>query len=111
MNKQQAYQILREKIDIANAALNEARAFADEHGLVMSHKDNTKVIRANDRKLYPGDYDEDEEDYSDEGPYIDGLLTVRTIEPQRVKNWDDERAIMNAEDGFDYGWIPSSLRC
>jgi hypothetical protein len=110
MNKQEAYAALRMKIDAANAALDEARAFADEHGLVMSHKDNSKVIRAIGRKLYPGDYDDEETDYDDR-PYIDELLTVRTIEPQRVKNWDDETAIMNAEDGFDYGWIPSSLRC
>jgi hypothetical protein len=88
-NKQQAYAELRTKIDAINEALEDARSFAEENDLVMTHKHNHK------------------DDYYD----LDGLLTVKTVEDKAVKNWDDSAAVEDAEGYVDYCWLPSSMRC
>lgn len=106
MNKQAAYARLRELIDVANAALDVARKFADENELVMSHKENGLISAKASAKQYGDDFDED--NYYDESPNVEQLLTVRTLTEKETAT---ESRMLNAESGFDYCWLPSSMRC
>ena len=93
MSKQAAYAELRRQIDDINDLLEKARDYAEENDLVMSHKDNSRVSK---RDYYGG---------------IDELLEVTTLTDKDVKDWNDSDYVEDAERGFDYGWLPSSLRC
>ena len=88
MSKQLAYAELRTKLDAINELLNDARSFADENDLVMTHQ-------------------QDKDGYYD----LDGLLTVETVEDKDVKDWNDPDDVNDAETDVSFGWLPSSLRC
>jgi hypothetical protein len=108
MTKQQAYAELRKMLDQVNSGLDAARAFADEHDLVMSHKDNSKVMEMARRQLDGDDEPVEDDFYDDEHPSVEDLLVIRTLKASETKTID---SMLGAEDGFDYCWMPSSMGC